>query len=79
MIGTVIYGDGDRGAVVTLDIGCLARVGAVGKAGWSGVLVLVIGRVFCGGSELMWRVAGPLGETVFYEYALSVVQGRSDE
>jgi hypothetical protein len=79
MTGTVIYGVGENDDVVALDVGCLARVGAVGKAGWSGVLVLVIGRVFSGGSELMWRVAGPLGETVFYEYALSVVQGRSDE
>ena len=66
-------------------IGCLARVSSVSgvESLWDGVLVVVLGRVFANNSgprsHLIWRVAGPLGETVFYEYALSVVQGRSDE
>jgi hypothetical protein len=63
-------------------IGCLARVSSVSgvESLWDGVLVVVLGRVFANNSgprsHLIWRVAGPLGETTFFGYSLQVVQCR---
>ncbi len=63
-------------------IGCLARVSSVSgvESLWDGVLVVVLGSVFANNSgprsHLIWRVAGPLGETTFFGYSLQVVQCR---